>query len=80
VGLWIVKLGGSLITDKERPSTVRHQVVTRLAREIAAARRGRDQPLIVSHGSGSFGHAAAAKHELHRGVTDPGQVPGVAVT
>ena len=80
MGLWVVKLGGSLITDKERPSTLRAGVVSRLAREIAAAQAGAGRALLVSHGSGSFGHAAAARHDLRGGVRDAAQLPGVAAT
>ena len=80
MGLWVVKLGGSLITDKERPSTARRDVIRRLARELAAARARLAEPLLVSHGSGSFGHAAAARHDLRGGVRDPAQLPGVAET
>ena len=34
----LLKLGGSLITEKARPETPRLEVIARLAREIAAAR------------------------------------------
>lgn len=55
-----VKLGGSLITDKTRPYTVRHAILERLAGEIAAAcTELPDMRLVVGHGSGSFGHVAA---------------------
>jgi isopentenyl phosphate kinase len=80
LGIHVVKLGGSLITDKERPSTVRRDVVARLAREVAAARDAFDRDLVISHGSGSFGHAAAARYGLRDGVRDAAQLPGVAVT
>lgn len=57
----LVKLGGSLITDKTRASHARRDVIRRLAREIAAlARRPRGPMLVIGHGSGSFGHVAAA--------------------
>ena len=35
--LLFLKLGGSLITDKQREATVRLDVITRLAREVRAA-------------------------------------------
>ena len=58
----LVKLGGSLITDKARPGTARRAVVRRLAEAIARASARRGGPaLIVGHGSGSFGHVAAAE-------------------
>jgi isopentenyl phosphate kinase len=70
----LVKLGGSLITDKRRPATARPAVLRRLAREIAGALfpagtggTGPALRLVVGHGSGSFGHVAAARAGLHRG-------------
>jgi isopentenyl phosphate kinase len=80
VALSVVKLGGSLITDKERPSTARREVIARLARELAAAAPRLGEPLLVSHGSGSFGHAAAARYRLASGVREAAQLPGVAAT
>ncbi|MFQ5350226.1 MAG: uridylate kinase, partial [Thermoanaerobaculia bacterium] len=66
--LTLIKLGGSLITDKRRPGRSRRQVIARLAGEIAAAAGRRPGGLIVGHGRGSFGHPAAARHGVHRGV------------
>lgn len=64
-----LKLGGSLITAKDQAETPRLAVLQRLASEIAAARRARpEQPLLIGHGSGSFGHAAAARHGFEAGV------------
>ena len=58
-----LKLGGSAITDKTREATPREAVIKRLAREVKAAwQRGSPaSPLLLGHGSGSFGHFAAAK-------------------
>ena len=53
----LVKLGGSLITDKTKPRTVEREHLGRLAAEIAAGWSGGS--LIVGHGSGSFGHPEA---------------------
>lgn len=64
-GLVLLKLGGSLITDKERPDTARREVIRRLAGEIAGALRGPGAlRLVLGHGSGSFGHTAAARFRL----------------
>lgn len=79
----LVKLGGSLITDKRRPETDRPAVIARLAREIAAALEAKPEltgRLVLGHGSGSFGHVAAARHEVHRGMRNPEQRIGVSVT
>ena len=75
-----IKLGGSLITDKRREKHARGEVITRLAQEIAALRRQSEGRWIVGHGSGSFGHVEAHRHEIHRGVRAPEQLPGLAAT
>lgn len=67
----LVKLGGSLITDKRREATARPAVIARLAREVAKARPGLEEQLILGHGSGSFGHMAAARHGLGKGPYTP---------
>jgi len=65
----LVKLGGSLITDKGTPGAARPGVIRRLAGELAAARTAEAAPLVVlGHGSGSFGHVAAAEHGLAGGI------------
>jgi isopentenyl phosphate kinase len=76
----LVKLGGSLITDKAARDRARPAIVSRLAREIVdAAGRGRRR-LILGHGGGSFGHFAARRFGLNRGALEPAQLAGVAVT
>jgi isopentenyl phosphate kinase len=58
--LVFLKLGGSLITDKTRPYTVRTDRLADLARQIAQALSAAPElSLVLGHGSGSFGHAAA---------------------
>ena len=78
--LVVVKLGGSLITNKLQQSSARMRVVERLCREIALAKPFMTEGLLVSHGSGSFGHVAAARYRLEEGVTEMSQLPGVSVT
>ncbi|MEM7480083.1 MAG: isopentenyl phosphate kinase [Acidobacteriota bacterium] len=80
--LLLIKFGGSLLTDKRRPDTARPEVVTRLARELAAEIARPAAPLVVlGHGSGSYGHVAAARFGLADGWTDPiSQRPGIALT
>ena len=70
--LTFLKLGGSLITDKTRPSTPRLDVLARLANEIAAAHAEDSQlRIILGHGSGSFGHIPAKKYGTRAGVATP---------
>ena len=77
--LTLLKLGGSLITDKAEPRTLRPQVLTRLAEEIASSLERRPaMQLIVGHGAGSFAHVSADKHGTRRGVETPEQWRGFA--
>jgi isopentenyl phosphate kinase len=67
--LVFLKLGGSLITEKDQAHTARLGVLDRLAQEIAEARRqGYGRRLILGHGSGSFGHVPASLYNTRRGV------------
>lgn len=75
--LVFLKLGGSLLTDKTLVEAVRADVLQRIATEIAAAREARpDLELVLGHGSGSFGHAAAAKYQTQHGAQSPQQWAG----
>jgi isopentenyl phosphate kinase len=66
---YFLKLGGSLITDKNKPSTLRRKVLARLSEEIARAReQNPDLKLLIGHGSGSFGHIPANKYQTRLGV------------
>ena len=78
--LTLLKLGGSLITEKARPETPRREVIARLAGEIARATRDLPGRLIVGHGSGSFGHVAARESGIAAGLRSPDQLPGVSRT
>ena len=76
----IVKLGGSLITDKRRASTVRPQILSRLCAEIAAVRESLPEALLVAHGSGSFGHVAAQAHGFSTAGNQPVSNEGISQT
>lgn len=74
-----LKLGGSLITDKNRPHTVRQDVLQRLAEEIRAALDADPElQLIIGHGSGSFGHVPASQYGTRDGVATAEQWRGFA--
>lgn len=70
----LVKLGGSVITDKSRLRTFRRAPTERLARELGRS----TDPLAVVHGAGSFGHIEAKRHGLHLGLKREGQLRHVA--
>ncbi len=76
--LIFLKLGGSLITDKTRPRTLRPDVLADICGQIAAARaRDPNLLLLLGHGSGSFGHVAAQEYKTRDGIplTAPPQSP-----
>jgi len=67
--LIFLKLGGSLITDKDKPYTPRLDKLADLALEIKTVLDSSPNlQLILGHGSGSFGHTAAKKHGTRDGV------------
>lgn len=65
----LLKLGGSLITDKKERASFRASVMQRLASEIQSARQSNPSlQLVIGHGSGSFGHFEASEHGTIDGV------------
>ncbi len=71
----LIKLGGSVITDKSRLRSFRASACQRLAREMRPALR---EGLLVVHGAGSFGHIMAKRHGLHKGFKRRSQLEHVA--
>jgi isopentenyl phosphate kinase len=67
-----LKLGGSLITDKDKAHSARLEVIHRIADEIKTALEKNDGlNLLLAHGSGSFGHMPAKKYGTRDGVKNP---------
>lgn len=65
-----LKLGGSLITDKSQPEIPKMKIIRQAAEEILQSLvENPETPLLVGHGSGSFGHRAAAKYGTHEGAS-----------
>ncbi|MFA5771823.1 MAG: isopentenyl phosphate kinase [Thermoplasmata archaeon] len=69
----LIKLGGSVITDKSKLKTFRKAVVSRLSSELKTVK----EDLIIVHGAGSFGHIKAKKHGLHQGYKSDRQLHAV---
>lgn len=66
--LVFIKLGGSVITDKSKPYTVREDVVKRLCSEISKALEEKIMPIVIGHGGGSFPHVSASKYQTQKGI------------
>ena len=79
--LVLLKLGGSLITDKRQAETARLEVISRLAQEIARACAANPQlQLVIGHGSGSFGHVVGQRYGTRAGASSPTDWYGFAAT
>lgn len=74
----LIKLGGSLITDKTKPYTPRADVIRRLAQEIHEAREKKNIRVIVGHGGGSYPHLPAKEYQTHLGIINEKSYEGIA--
>ena len=73
--LTVIKLGGSLLTDKTKPYTYREKVLQSVVREIGECLdEGLIESLILLHGVGSYGHPIVLEHKLHKGFLGPDQL------
>lgn len=57
----LIKLGGSIITNKEKPISPRRKTIDNLAKSL----RKIDEPIIIVHGGGSYGHYWSVKYDMH---------------
>jgi isopentenyl phosphate kinase len=76
----ILKLGGSLLTDKSGYRTPRPDKIKMLASTVARIWKKGARDLVLIHGAGSFGHALVIKHALDSGVKNTAQKLGFADT
>ena len=74
--MFIVKLGGSVITDKSKRYCFHAKTMMRLASEIQKAA----DPLVLVHGAGSFGHILAKEYRLNDGYKNKDQIQGFSLT
>lgn len=74
--MFIIKFGGSVITDKAKKCCFKQAIVDRLASELKHA----DEEIILIHGAGSFGHILAKKYKLNDGYRQKKQIEGFALT
>lgn len=73
----VLKIGGSVITDKSKELGVQMEAISRIADEILEANT---KNLIIVHGGGSFGHPVAQKHAIKDGFKEESQIIGFAET
>ncbi len=61
MGLALLKLGGSVVTFKDKPLSVNKIAIDRISKQLRKVKR----PLIVVHGGGSFGHYYSVRYDMH---------------
>lgn len=77
--LILVKLGGSVITDKSKPYIARIDTIQKLAKEIKNF-KNKNTDLIIGHGGGSFPHVPASKYQIQKGLINKDSLWGLSLT
>ncbi len=73
----ILKIGGSVITEKDKDRLeVRDSEVSRIAKEVASAINRKRIRLVLVHGAGPFGHRLVSDYGIKDGVRDSKGVEG----
>ena len=57
----LIKLGGSIITDKQKPLTPNISAINKIGAQLKKVR----EPIIIVHGGGSFGHYWSIRYGMH---------------
>jgi len=73
----LIKLGGSLITDKEKPFTPKISLIDDLSRQISEAlKENSNLQIIIGNGGGSFPHYPALQYKMNEGIKEEKQKYG----
>ena len=80
-GLLVLKVGGSVITDKfsEIPK-INPENLKRISKEIVSAYNKDKMSLVIIHGAGSYGHNIVKKTGIHNGIEKDEQLVDFAET
>ena len=57
----LIKLGGSIITNKQKPLTPNLSAINKIVSQLKKIK----EPIIVVHGGGSFGHYWSVRYDMH---------------
>lgn len=68
--LILIKIGGSIVTNKSGLKLANLEIIKQLASEIHRAKQLKKCHIILSHGGGSFGHPEAKLYNTIAGLTD----------
>ncbi len=72
----LLKLGGSVLTDKAEKPRFKKTVCRRILSEVAKM----DVPVVIMHGAGSFGHPLAKKYDIGNRTITPEARGGISET
>ena len=73
--LTVIKLGGSLLTDKQKPFSLKKLILKSVVNEVKLCLDiGLVKKLIIVHGVGSFGHPPVLEYKLHLGYKNTNQL------
>jgi len=57
----LIKLGGSIVTNKGKPQSARRKTIDNILKQIKKI----NEPMILVHGGGSYGHYWSVKYGMH---------------
>ena len=57
----LIKLGGSIITNKEKPLSAKRKTINNLTKNLKKIK----EPIVIVHGGGSYGHFWSVKYDMH---------------
>ena len=57
----IIKLGGSIITNKEKALSARRKTIDKISKNLRRIK----EPMAIVHGGGSYGHYWSVKYDMH---------------
>ncbi|WP_299491112.1 isopentenyl phosphate kinase [uncultured Shewanella sp.] len=60
----IIKLGGSIITDRQKPYTLEKETCRHLIKKIKKLKQQSTRPIVLILGGGSFGHPSVHQYNL----------------
>ena len=60
-GMILIKLGGSIVTNKRKPESARRKTIDNILKQI----KNINEPIILVHGGGSYGHYWSIKYGMH---------------
>ena len=74
--LIILKLGGSIITEKSGAPYFKDRLFDQIAKELSNLKVN----MLLVHGAGSYGHPFAKQYSIQKGYSNSNQLKGVTET